>query len=159
MDPPGHVSSSQGGIALAEPLQKDAHLIVAAIRVLSHREGRAPRPDEVAELLGLPPAVLRISLAALQDLGIVALVESAFDNHVEIRDHLRIEELAAETAEGDLSEDLADFDRRKQEEAEKMSRLFSEGDHERQKADRLRKMDDELQDFRQQKPPNPFGDD
>jgi hypothetical protein len=145
--------------------RQEAHLLVAAIRVLSHREGAAPRPDAVAELLGLAPAVLRIQLATLQDLGIVALVESAFDTHVEVRDYLLIEELELEEAEGDLSEDLADFDRRKQEETAKMQQLFSDGEHDRKQSERHQKMDEELRDFRKKKKPklrsdkkDPFSD-
>jgi len=133
--------------------RQEAHLIVAAIRVLSHRDGAAPRPDSVAELLGLAPAMLRIQLATLQDLGIVALVESAFDIHVEVRDYLLIEELEVQEAAGDLSEDLADFDRRKQEETAKMQQLFSEGEHERKLSERHKKMDDDLQDFGKNRKP------
>jgi hypothetical protein len=141
------------------PTRQAGHLIVAAIRVLSHREERLPRPEEIAQLLEMPPAALRVDLAALHDLGIVAIVESAFDTQVEIRDYRLLEELAPEEQDGDLSADLAAFDQRKQEEADRMDRLFGEGDHERKQAERLRKMDSDLQEFRQRKPPNPFGDD
>ena len=137
--------------------QQEAHLIVSAIRILSHRDGSAPRPDDIAEILGLPPAVLRMQLAALHDLGIVAQVDSAFDTHVEIRDHHLIEDLPTADRGADLSEDLADFDRRKQKEAEKMSQLFSEGDHRRRQAERFEKMEAELRDFRRQKKPQRGG--
>ena len=137
--------------------QQEAHLIVAAIRILSHRDGSAPRPDDIAEILGLPPSMLRIQLAALQDLGIVAQVESAFDTHVEIRDHRLVEELPTAERSADLSEDLADFDRRKQEESEKMAQLFSEGDHRRKQAERFDKMEAELRDFRKHKKPKQGG--
>jgi len=138
--------------------RNDAHLLIAAVRVLAHREGRSPRPDEVAELLGLPEAAIRLQTAALQEIGAVTLVESAFEQHLEIRDHLAVEELAAGSGP-ELSADLADFDRRKQEEAEKMARLFDDGtfrDHHEQK---LRKMDEDLRAFHRKKPENPFGDD
>jgi hypothetical protein len=143
---------------MTEPTQSEAHLVVAAIRVLIHRDGSAPRPDDIAELLQLPPAVLRVQLAALQDRGVVAIVESAFDTHVEIRNHLAIEDLAAAETDGALSEDLADFDRRKQAEAEKMEKLFSDGDHRRRQSERMDKMDAELQDFgKKKKPPRAAG--
>jgi hypothetical protein len=144
---------------VAEISRKEGHLIVAAIRVLSHLRERSPRPEEVAELLDLPPAVLRVKLAALQAAQIVALVESAFDTHLEVRDYGLLEDLPADETGGDLTADLADFDRRKQEEAEKMERLFGEGDHKRKQAERLKKMDEQLRDFRKQKKPSPFGDD
>ncbi len=143
-------------VNVPQPNQQEAHLIVAAIRLLIHREGAAPRPEAIAEFLGMASAVLRIQLVALQDLGILALLESAYDTHVEIRDHRLIEELSAGEDAGDLSRDLAEFDRRKQEEAARMEKLFSEGDHERKQAERLEKMDAELRDFRKKKPRNPF---
>ncbi|MFH1845226.1 MAG: hypothetical protein ABIF77_18725 [bacterium] len=143
---------------MAKPTRQEGHLIVAAIRLLDYRLERSPRPEEVAEFLDKPAAALRVHLVELQDLGIVTLVESAFDTQVKIRDHLLLEELEADAAETNLSADLADFDRRKQAEAERMAQLFQDGDHERLQAERLRKMDDELGEFKRKKPPNPFGD-
>jgi hypothetical protein len=140
----------------AMPSREEGHLIVAAIRLLQHREGRSPRPEELAELLEWPAAALRVHLVALQKEGVVALVESAFDTHVEIRDHLRLEELATAAEATDLETELANFDRRKQEETERMGRLFSEGEPARRQAERLQKMDKELQDFRKRKPRDPF---
>jgi hypothetical protein len=137
--------------------RRDAHLILAAIRVLVHKLGRSPRPDEVAELLELPESTVRLHATQLRDLGAVTLVESAYETHLEIRDHRCIEDLE-EVADDALADDLADFDRRKQDEAEKMARLFEDGtfaDEQRQKLD---KMDEDLRSF-PKKPRNPFGDD
>jgi hypothetical protein len=135
----------------------EGHLVVAAIRVLAHREGRAPTPEEVADLLDLPGAAVRLQLAVLQDLGAVRLVESAFATHVEVHDHTRLEELP-EGRVDELSSDLADFDRRKQEEAERMERLFADGEHDRRRQEKHGAMDRELQDFHKRKPRNPFDD-
>jgi hypothetical protein len=137
--------------------RRDAHLIIAAIRVLGHRLGRSPRPEEVAELLELPESTVRLHAASLQDLGAVTLVESAFETHLEIRDHLTVEELD-ETEDEALAGDLADFDRRKQEEAEKMARLFESGTFSDQRKKKLADMDEGLKSF-PRKPKNPFGED
>lgn len=142
--------------------RKQGHLAVAAVRVLAHQLERSPRPEEVADLLALPAALLRVQLVELQERGIVALVESAFDTHVEVRDHLALEELPAEEETTALDEDLADFDRRKSEEAEKMGKLFADGEHERRQREKMRKMEEELRGFPQRKKPrrpSPFGDD
>ena len=71
---------------------------------------------------------------------------------------LQVETLG-ESAGPALSEDLKDFDRRKQEESERMAQLFDSGESEQQRQDKLGRMDEELKEFRRQKPPNPFGDD
>jgi hypothetical protein len=136
--------------------RRDAHLILAAIRVLGHRLGRSPRPEEVADLLELPESTVRLRAVVLQDLGVVTLVESAFETHLEIRDHLQVEDLAEETDEN-LAGDLADFDRRKQEEADKMARLFEDGTFAETRQKKLDQMDDGLRAM-PKKPRNPFGD-
>ncbi len=138
--------------------RQEGHLIVAAVRVLSHREGRPPRPEEVAALLQLAPEALRLRMALLADAGVLAVVESAFDVHLEVRDHLRLEELPADEQRLAMDEEIADFARRQQEQADKMARLFDEGDHKRRQEERLRRMDEELRGFRQRRPRNPFGE-
>jgi hypothetical protein len=136
--------------------RRDAQLILAAIRVLNHRHGRPSRPDEIAELLELPEATVRLRAITLQELGAVILVESAYETHLEIGDHLKVEDLE-EVADDALAEDLADFDRRKQEEAEKLARLFEDGTFAEQKKEKLARMDADLKAL-PRKPRNPFGD-
>lgn len=136
----------------------DAHLLLAGVRVLAHRLGRGPTPEELAELLGPAESQVRLQAAALQDLGAVALVSSAYETHLEIRDHLAIEQL--EDGEGPaIGDDLRAFDERKREEAEKLAHLFDSGEHEKLRQDQLRQMDEDLRDFRRRKPRNPFGGD
>lgn len=136
----------------------EAHLLLAGIRVASHREGRPPTPEELADLLGLPASAVRLQLSFLEERGAVALVRSAFETHCEIRDHFQVEELPEESGP-EISEDLKDFDRRKKEEAEKMAHLFDSGEHQDRQREKMDKMGDELKAFRKKKPTNPFGDD
>jgi hypothetical protein len=136
----------------------EAHLLLAAIRVQSHLKERSPTPAEVAELLDVSESAVRLQLVFLQDLGAVVLIESAFATHAEIRDQQQIETLT-ESAGPALSEDLKEFDRRKQEESERMAHLFDSGESEQQRQEKLGRMDEELKEFRRQKPVNPFGED
>lgn len=138
--------------------RNEAQLLAAGIRVFSHLNDRSPTPEELADLVQLPASSVRLQLAYLDDRGIVALVKSAFDTHAEVRDHLAIEELPEEGGP-EISKDLKDFDRRKLEEAEKMSKLFDSGDHQKQQRDKMDQMADDLKDFKKKKPLNPFGDD
>ncbi len=135
----------------------EAHLMLAGVRVLAHRLGRGPTPEELAELLTSSESQVRLQAAALQELGAMALVSSAFETHLEIRDHLAVEQL--EEASGPaIGDDLRAFDERKRDEAEKMAHLFDTGEHEKQRQDQLRRMDEDLQEFKRRKPRNPFGD-
>jgi hypothetical protein len=136
--------------------RRDAHLLLAAVRVLEHRHGRPPRPDEVAELLDWPDATVRLRASRLEDLGALRLVQSAYETHLEIRDHLAVESLAEAPLEA-LAEDLADFDRRKQAEAQKMEQLFADGTFTRERQARLDRMDAGLKQ-RPARPRNPFDD-
>ena len=142
---------------MADLDRNTAHLVLAAIRVLSHRLQRSPRPDEVAELLEWPETTIRLHAAQLQDLGAAMLVESAYEVHLEVRDHRLVDDLEAERSEA-LADDLADFDRRKQEEAEKMARLFEDGTFQSERQKKLDQMSDDLMS-RPSRPRNPFGDD
>jgi DNA-directed RNA polymerase specialized sigma subunit len=141
---------------MSEIDRTSAHLILAAIRVLNHRIGRSPTPAEVAELLELPEPTVRLYATQLQDLGAAVLVESAYETHLEIRDHRQVDELQEARSEA-LAEDLADFDRRKQEESEKMARLFEDGTFASERAKKLEKMDEDLRKATR-KPKNPFDD-
>ena len=138
--------------------RSEAHLFLAGIRVLAHQLGRGPTPGELATLLGAAESQVRLQAAALEEMGAVALVNSAFETHFEVRDYLRVEHLdeAGGPAIGDA---LRDFDERKREEAEKMAHLFDSGEHEEQRQEQLKRMDDDLRDFRRRKPRNPFGED
>jgi DNA-binding transcriptional ArsR family regulator len=138
--------------------KREAHLLVAAIRVLENRDQRPPTPGEISDLLNLSESTIRLHLNSLSDLGIVSLVQSAFELHAEIKDYLLLEDLSDE-AGPEISEDLAAFDRKKEEEAKRMANLFDSGEHEEQRQDRLHKMDRELKEFKGRKPANPFGED
>jgi hypothetical protein len=137
--------------------RKEAHLLLAAIRVLNHLKGRSPTPEELAELLDESSSSVRLQLAFLDERGVVALVNSAFETHAEIRDYLAAEDLPEEGGP-EISEDLRQFDIRKSEEAEKMSKLFDSGEHQNQQKNKLDKMSEDLEDFKNKKPINPFGD-
>jgi len=138
--------------------RNEAHLIVSAIRVLDHKMERPPTPLEIANLLGNAESAVRLQLNTLADLGIILMVESAYENHAEVKNYSLIEDLDIDEGP-QISDDLAAFDREKEAEAERMANLFSSGEHEKIRGDRHDRMDQELKDFKKNKPINPFGDD
>lgn len=139
--------------------REEGHLLVAAVRVLSHRHGSPPTVEAVAELLRWQPETVRMKTVLLHELGALALVDSAYEHHLEVRDHARLEELTPDADATGMDEALADFDRRKEEEQQRMERLFGEGEHERRRQERIRAMENGLFGGRKEKPRNPFGDD
>lgn len=138
--------------------RSEAHLILAAIRVLDHLNQRPPTPAEIADLIQEAESSVRLRLSMLQDMGAAVLVDSAYETHAEIKDYAQVENLDEDDGPA-ISEDLAAFDRMKEEEAEKMAHLFDSGEHEDRRQEKLAEMDNDLKQFRKKKPVNPFGDD
>ncbi len=137
--------------------RNDAELLAAGIRVLAHLHGKPPTPEELADLLQLSAAAVRLQVAGLVELGALLLVESAFEDHLELGDTRLLQDLPAGDGPA-ISEDLKAFDARKEEEVRKMSRLFSSGEMEERKRKRLEDMEKGLGDLRRKKPRNPFSD-
>ncbi len=136
----------------------EGHLIVAAIRVLDHRDECPPSPAGIANLLELAESAVRLQLNALAEMGIVLQVESAYENHFEVKNYSFLEDLDQEEGPG-ITQELADFDREKEEEAERMANLFTSGEHERVRGEKQDRMDQDFKDFKKKKNINPFGDD
>ena len=138
-----------------QPPYEKSHLVVAAVRVLSHRGGRPPAEEEVAELLDLSPDLVRSLIRALGARGVLQVVQSPFETRVELRDHTLLEELPREEGESVLEADLEEFrerHRRRQEEAEK---LFAAGEAKRRKEERVSHLDDEFRRFRHRRSTSP----
>ncbi len=139
------------------PPQREAHLVVAAVRVLAHKTGRPPSVDEVAELLGQARELTGHLIRGLESVGIVNTIKSPFDLRVEVQNHLEIESLPVEDTGPGLRDEVEEFDKRFKEKQEKLQNLFDSGDAEARRKSRIAGLDDELQSF--QKPRrNPFGD-
>lgn len=135
--------------------RKEGHIVLAGIRVLEHLNGRSPTPEQLAGLLEMDASSVRLQLNRLADLEVVSLVQSAYETHVEIRDHRRVDELPEEEGPA-ISEDLKEFDQKKKAEAERMAQLFDSGEHEQKRQEKLKQMTEDLKDFERRKPKNPF---
>ena len=138
------------------PSQPQAHLVVAAVRVLAHKHGRPPSVEEIAELLGLSKELGGHLVRALEARGIVQIIKSPFDLRVELRDHLKIEELPLEDTGPGLKDEVEEFHKRFKKKQEQLQNLFDSGALEERKKQRLAGLDEELKSFKRR--PNPFGD-
>jgi len=138
--------------------REEGQLIVSAVIVLSHINNSPPSEPAVAELLNIPNEVVGLKVSAMVEYGIMLRVESAFENHLEVVDFNKLDELSPDESVADIKEDLAEFEKRKKAEADKMSNLFDENDHERKKAERIKKMEESFFNIDNKKPDNPFDD-
>ena len=134
-----------------------AHIVVAAVRVLAHKYGRPAAIEEIAELLGWSKELTGHLVRALEARGIVRTIKSPFDIRVEVEDHLKIEELPVEDQGPGLKDEVEEFHERFKKKQEQLQNLFDAGEHEKKKKERLAGLDRELEKFKGSKW-NPFGE-
>jgi hypothetical protein len=87
----------------------NAHLVVAAIRVLEYQKGRPPTVDEMCETLSVSLEQGHMLCRKLQDMCIVEVLEGSYGTRLFIRDHLKIEEIPKESRETGLEDAVRQF--------------------------------------------------
>jgi DNA-binding transcriptional regulator GbsR (MarR family) len=139
------------------PPRGQAHLIVAAVRVLVHKTGRPPAIEEVAELVGWSKELVGHLVRGLESKGILASIKSPFDLRVEVADYVKIEELPLEDTGPGLKDEVEEFHERFRKKQEELQNLFDSNEMEERKKKRHAGLDDELEKFKAPKW-NPFGE-
>ena len=118
-------------------LYSNAHLVVAAIRIFIYKNSKHPSLNEICATLSFSLEQGNLICKKLKDLGIIDVVEGAFENHLFIKDHLKIEEIPRDKKEDKLEEALKKFKDSKKDfskkiesfqvkQAEKQKALFAE---------------------------------
>jgi len=132
---------------------REGHLVVAALRVASHRQnGRPPTEDEIAEVCGLSREWVGVLVSQLDRMGVLRLLTGPFETRVEIADHLALEKLPQTESMSGVEDDLKEFAAKKREEDEKLRRIFSGDDLMRKEKEKMGKLADEFKTFKP-KPP------
>ena len=140
-----------------KPSYEDGHLVVAAIRVLCHRAAKPPTPEDVAGLLDLPADFVRAVIIALGTLGVLRVIENPFETRAELGDHRLLEDLPRASESPSIKDELDSFVERKKKEAKDTEKMFSPGEMEKKKKEKMSKLDDEMK--RMKKPGcRPFPD-
>lgn len=118
-------------------LYSNAHLVVAAIRIFTHKNSKHPSLNEICKTLSFSLEQGNLICKKLKDLGIIDMVEGAFEIQLFIKDYLKIEEISREKKEDRLEEALKKFKDSKKDfskkiesfqakQAEKQKALFAE---------------------------------
>lgn len=93
----------------------EAHLFVAAIRLLHHQKQTPPAIEDVCETLNVSVEGALAVCRKLEKSSIVTMSEDPFSIKLGVGNHLEIENLPKEQKDGDsLSEDLEKFMAKKQ---------------------------------------------
>ena len=118
-------------------LYSNAHLVIAAIRIFTHKNSKHPSMNEICKTLSFSLEQGNLICKKLKDLGIIDVVEGAFENHLFIKNHLKIEEISRDKKEDRLEDALKKFKDSKKDfskkiesfqakQAEKQKALFAE---------------------------------
>jgi DNA-binding Lrp family transcriptional regulator len=84
----------------------NAHLFIAAIRILEHRQGRSPSLKEIADMLNLSSEETARISRRLDDAGIIGTAVSGTQERFYIIDHLLIETLPKEVKAPAMMEEV-----------------------------------------------------
>ena len=142
------------------PIRSEAHLVVAAIRVLEHLHRHPPTDAEIAALLKRHEELVRVTTRALLRMGVIVPIESPHDVRYQITDYGRIEDLEPDVdVAADFTREMDSFEAQRRNEAEKMEELFDPEAMERRRREKMDSLDKEFGKFKGDKPLNPFGDD
>jgi hypothetical protein len=139
----------------AKPSYEDGHLIVAAVRVLSHLGAKPPTPEEIADLLGIAADLARNLVRALGRERILRIVENPFEIRAQLGDYTKLEDLPRESETPTIQHELDDFMKRKQKEVEETEKMLSLDEIEKRKRDKLGKLEEEMKKMKG-KGPAPF---
>ena len=135
---------------------EEGHLVVAAVRILDHRNGHPPTIEEIAELTKLTNEWTGVLVSSLADLGILRRVQSAFTLRLEVGNHQDLEKLSRASRTPTLDDEMKAFSEKQRREQEAMGRLFTEG---RAKRDRKRRGNDLAEQLKAFKSKPPKGSD
>lgn len=112
---------------------KEAHLIVAAVRILEYRNETPPRLEDVAEMLSVSAEEVSRVCRKLKPMGIIETVEKSGEARLFIADHMRIEDIEDRTEQSPISEELEKFRKQKQSERKTIEELKTGQEQKRKK--------------------------
>jgi len=134
----------------------NAHLLVAGIRVYTHREGRPPAVEDIAEFLKTTPELIYHTANRLEKEGVVKGIRTSFETKLYIADTSKLKDLDEDTIP-DLDEEIKKTRARKQEEQEKLGALFSASEIEKRRKQKMADLEKKMKDG-MGKPKSPFND-
>lgn len=91
----------------------EAHLFVAAIRILDNKIGGLPSLEDVCSLLDISVESAHAICRRLKKLGIIETAEDPFSLKLILKDHLEIEKIPRQqTEENSLAEEIEKFQKK-----------------------------------------------
>ena len=107
-------------------LYSNAHVFVAAVRVLQHLNGTAPSIDEVCDFISLSSEQGNFLSRKLTEMEIIEVVEGSYGTRLFIKNHLHLENIPAEEPEDKMAQELSKFQESQKEKSKKFESLHAE---------------------------------
>lgn len=103
---------------------KEAHLFVAAIRVLNHKNGGLPAIEDVCTLLDISVESGHAISRSLQKSDIVEMAEDPFSVRLNVKNHLAIEEISQQQEDDNtIAKELEKFQAKKKKMDQKITSI------------------------------------
>lgn len=104
-------------------LYDNAHLVVAAIRILEHRHSAPPTVEEVCGLLSLSVEQGGYICRKLGALDVIHTVAGAYQDRLVISDHTKIESIPKDAAPDELRKEIEKFQRTQRDQNDKIKAI------------------------------------
>jgi hypothetical protein len=131
-------------------LYTEAHLFVAAVRILSHTKNTPPALDHVCQLLAISLERGGVILRRLKKEDIVEVVQQSHKDRLFINAHLNIEIFKHAESKSDLDKALDEFKSEKQNFSKKIESI--KADQAKKKEDLFAKLNSQLKKEAETKP-------
>ncbi|MCJ7615302.1 MAG: hypothetical protein MUO43_02060 [Desulfobacterales bacterium] len=109
----------------------EAHLVVAAIRILEHLNSAPPSIDEVCRTISLSLEQGNFVCRKLNEMNIINVVEGAFGTKLFIKNHLLLEDIPKGATDDNLEKELKKFQESKKDYTQKIKLFQSEQEKKR----------------------------
>ncbi len=86
-----------------------AHLVVAAIRILEYHKGEPPSAEDVSQTLSIAVEQAGRLCNKLEEMGVIEAVSGTYGTLLFIRDHEKIEEIPKGVTETSLEDEVKKF--------------------------------------------------
>ena len=123
-------------------LYDSAHLFIAAVRVLTHKEQSPPDIDQVCDMLGVSKERGGFICRRLEEIGALEAVPGAYGLRLFVRDHLKLEDIPKEEAPNRLKDELSRFKAEQQKTASRIATL--QADQKKKKKNLFEEMEKKL---------------
>ncbi|HEX7878262.1 MAG TPA: hypothetical protein VF720_02565 [Candidatus Eisenbacteria bacterium] len=136
-------------MAKVVPSRDEGLLLLAAIRVRAHLDGRPPLQENVADLLDMPHELMRVLAIGLEDRGILKMLTNAFEVRLDIVNAALVDDLPAAGTGPRLGTELDDFRKAFQAKQDDLKKSFGKEALQKKTDEKMSAMEEKLRQFKE----------